>query len=317
MLPFSRRAFNNTTLVFSKVLSILIPVYNFDVRPLVQELDFQSKAAKIEFEILLFDDLSAPAFRQKNQQIRQFESVSYVELKEKAGRSKIRNLLAQKAHFCHLLFMDCDSQVPSKSYIAAYLPFCKGETVVCGGRIYSPQPPENQSLFLRWLYGTKRETATAKQRERFPNRSFMTNNFLIEKKLLLSIGFDENMQGYGHEDTLFGYELKKRQIDIQHIDNPLVHIGLETAPEFLEKTQQGVKNLLFILENYGEMSQFVAEVKLLRYFRRAKQWRIGWLFALFFRLFARRAEAQLSGNKPSLRLFDLYKLSYLCRLAKA
>ncbi|MBK9012976.1 MAG: hypothetical protein IPM82_02230 [Saprospiraceae bacterium] len=66
----------------------------------------------------------------------------------------------------------------------------------------------------------------------------MTNNFLIPRQLFLEIQFDETLRQYGHEDTLFGMELARRQVPIVHIDNPLEHIGLEPVDVFLRKTEQ-------------------------------------------------------------------------------
>ena len=99
-----------------------------------------------------------------------------------------------------------------------------------------------QSKFmLHWLHGLKREQSFAKDRNIQPNRSFKTNNFFIEKKVFNKVRFNENIQGYGHEDTLFGYELDKQNFTIFHIDNPVVHLGLESSEEFLRKTIEILK----------------------------------------------------------------------------
>ena len=48
---------------------------------------------------------------------------------------------------------------------------------------------------------------------------------------------------YGHEDTLFGLELKYRNIDIMHIDNPAYHMGIDSGEDFMEKTTTAVDSL--------------------------------------------------------------------------
>ena len=54
------------------------------------------------------------------------------------------------------------------------------------------------------------------------------------------ISFNERLSGYGHEDTLFGYELNKNNIQIHHIDNPVLNGHLDTNEAFLLKTEEGL-----------------------------------------------------------------------------
>ena len=68
------------------MLSILIPIYNYDVRSLVEDLFHQCKDQNIEFEIVCMDDASDPSYRQLNakhiesDKIRYVDSVSYTHL---------------------------------------------------------------------------------------------------------------------------------------------------------------------------------------------------------------------------------------------
>ena len=81
------------------MLSILLPIYNFDVRPLVQELWEQGRSLSVPFEIVALDDGSAPEFRALHQHLGEKEEISYQELPENLGRSAIRNELARRAKF--------------------------------------------------------------------------------------------------------------------------------------------------------------------------------------------------------------------------
>ncbi|MEA2041460.1 MAG: glycosyltransferase [Bacteroidota bacterium] len=293
------------------MLSILIPVFNCDVRKLVAELHRQSEQAKIQYEILLADDGSEKKIKEQNRELTQFSNVILNELPKNIGRSKIRNLLAEKASYDFLIFMDCDAAVPSEDYIKNYLSFARGEILVCGGRIYEPDQPEDPDFSLAWKYGKCREAAKAEVRNRNPNRSFLTNNFFISKSIFSTIRFDEQLKGYGHEDTLFGYELKKAGIRINHIDNPLIHVGLEKNEEFLNKTKTGIRNLKYIAESYN-LPDLFKEVKLWRTYKQIGilKYFVGFLLDLFNSLI----KAQLTSKNPSLFLFDLYKLGYLSRL---
>ena len=292
------------------MLSILIPAYNFDIRALVQDLHTQASACEVAFEIRVYDDCSFPGYRKENQSIASLENVVYEELPENLGRSKIRNKLAAEAKYESLLFMDCDSKTTDDNYIKNYLDAFEANAVIYGGRSYEAEPPAEHSKYLRWYYGVERESMTAVQRQRKPYTNFMTNNFLIPKSIFLAIGLNEDLVGYGHEDTLFGLGLREQRVTIKHIDNALYHIGLEDAIEFLEKTKEGLRNLYFLIEQ-GKMSR---SVKLYRYYRRMK--RLGMTKAMLksFQKNEQKIIRNLTSKSPNLKRFDFFKLGHLLQL---
>ncbi|WP_318544866.1 glycosyltransferase family protein [Marixanthotalea marina] len=51
------------------MISICIPIYNFDVTNLVETLSFQLKTLNIFSEIVLIDDASDVSFRELNEKI--------------------------------------------------------------------------------------------------------------------------------------------------------------------------------------------------------------------------------------------------------
>ena len=289
------------------MLSILIPVYNFDVRSLVVRLQHQAEDAMITYEIICLDDNSDLDYAEINGEIASLEFVRFIRLNKNIGRAAIRNRLAELACYEYLLFMDCDSMPETDVFIFNYAAFLKPDTVLYGGRTYSFEKPFNKDLFFHWFYGTNREVKTAEQRSVNPYSSFMTNNFVIPKKIMLEIGFDESLKQYGHEDTVFGLELKKRGVTILHLNNPLRHIGLETATVFLRKSEQAIENLLLLMKKH----ELQAEIKLLRYFVKTQKWGIQPFIYLWFYLFRSFLKARLLGAKPNLRTFDLYKLGYM------
>ncbi len=291
------------------MLAILIPIYNFDIRALVRNLHQQATDCSIPFEILCYDDDSLPGFKNKNRSIGDLEHVTYLELNENAGRSKIRNMLAEAAQYEQLLFMDCDSKTASSHYIRTYIEHL-GEHLVYGGRVYEANPPEDPSEYLRWYYGTQREMIDCKTRQMNPYKHFMTNNFVIPRKVYLNIKLDESLIGYGHEDTLFGLELKRQNIRIRHIDNPLYHIGLEGAGEFLEKTKEGVSNLLRLIQQ-GQLSK---DIKIYRYYKRIKKLGMRGAILKSFLKNEHKVIANLMSDQPNLKRFDFYKLGYLLAL---
>jgi cellulose synthase/poly-beta-1,6-N-acetylglucosamine synthase-like glycosyltransferase len=298
------------------MISVLIPVYNHDVTRLVQTIHAQALQTSHTFEIIVMDDKSDISYRKVNRVIGDLDHVKYVELKQNIGRSKIRNKMAGMAFNDYLLFLDCDSEVFTDDYFKKYITLCEGEVVIYGGRKYRQSPPVDLSLFLHWYYGKSREEIPLEERIKKPNCSFMTNNFLISKSVFDKICFNETIRRYGHEDTLFGYELKKNNIEIQHIDNPLFHIGLENSGDFIRKTEIGLNNLRTILNSNGYEKQFVQDITVLKFYRRLKRFHLHGIAVALYYYFKKTLIRNLTGKSPKLYLFDIYKLGYLSSVLK-
>ena len=293
------------------MLSVLIPVYNFDVRQLVTDLHHQLSKCTGRFEILCYDDCSDKSYSKRNQSLNELDHVVYQVNTQNMGRSKTRNLLAEKAQYKYLLFMDGDSKIKNPDFIKKYLARTQYKAVICGGTAYEEEAPKNTRHYLRWYYGINREVSDSKTRQKHPYRSFSTHHFMIPRKTYLSVKLDENLKGYGHEDTLFGKMLKEKKVPILHINNPLIHIGLDDNEHFLKKTKEGVYNLARLIKTKKADSG----IKLYRYYLFCKKTGLSPLLRFFHTIFHKAIEKNLKSSKPSLRLFDLYKLTYLLRIA--
>ena len=290
------------------MLSILIPTYNYNVYPLVLELQKQCLECKIDFEILCQDDASNE-FLDENQKINSVENCRFEQLEKNIGRSAMRNLLAAKAKFTHLLFLDADTIPVHKDFIRNYILQVKNqEKVVFGGIEYQKEKPEDDQL-LRWNYGKARESLSLEKRNTNPNGNALTSNLLIEKKVLISIPFDESITKYGYEDLVFLSNLKKKGIAVKHIDNPTYHLGLETSKQFLDKTKIALDNLKILKDNNSLNS---SESKILRTYILMKKLYLVDVIAFLFKKREIKIEDNLLSKKPSLLLFDLYKLGYYC-----
>lgn len=287
------------------MLSILIPIYNYDVRSLVQELDRQAAALDVPCEIFCLDDGSEKVFQECNKRISSLPNVRYEELEANVGRASIRNRLAGRARFDYLVFMDCDSQIVRPDYLQRYLDLLPSDQVLCGGRVYEAKPPEDPNLYFHWWYGKKREQRTAAERASKPHHGFMTNNFLIPKNQFKRIWFDDNIRQYGHEDTLFGLQLKEKGIGVTHIENPLEHTGLEKKEVFISKSRQAIGNLADLVQRYPAL-----DTRLISTWKKIKKQRMTFLLRPLLHLIRPFFLLMLSGKKPSLLFFDLLKLSY-------
>ncbi|MBF9237377.1 glycosyltransferase [Hymenobacter sp. BT683] len=286
-------------------LSVLIPVFNWDVNALVEALLAQQADWSGPVEIILFDDGSQEQFRTLNRPLANRQGVHYQELPQNVGRAAIRNQLAAASTRQEwLLLLDNDSLLPDAQFLARYAAARHRAPVLIGGTSYAPAPPADAALYLRWRYGREREERPAAVRQQAPHAQLTINNALLHADIMARFPLDEGLNGYGHEDTRFGAALAKAKIPIIHLDNPVLHAGLEPVAVFLQKSEQAVHNLaqLYRTEQLDQDSRLLQTVRRLQ--------RLGLLPATRFALqaLAPALRRNLLSRQPRLRQFDLLKL---------
>ncbi|OXB05044.1 glycosyltransferase family 2 protein [Flavobacterium pectinovorum] len=285
------------------MLSILIPVYNYNILPLVNELVKQCSFNGIDFEILCQDDASNSSVNILNQEINLLPNCSFFVNETNLGRGKNINSLSLKAIYDWLLILDCDTFPAQNDFVKKYIDAISNlkNNILFGGIIYEDKKPENDQL-LRWVYGNKRETVT-----------ILTSNLIIKKEVFLQYPFDESITKYGYEDLLFFSVLKASHFKISQIDNPTFHLNLETSKAFLNKTKIALENLVFLYDSKKIKKE---ENKITTSFEFLRKLKLTQFSAFLFRKNQTRIERNLFSKKPSLFLFDLYKLGYYCTLKK-
>lgn len=295
------------------MLSVLIPVFRYDVRDLVRELHRQCLQLQIPFEIRLLDDGSGESFCRINSEISELEQVIWEESPVNTGRSKVRNTLSEKAKYDWFWFLDCDGDARINPQLATTFWNAREEdTLISGGRVYQAEAPENERLYLHWLWGSQRELLDPVIRMKDPITSFLSNNFIIHRTLLEKIPFDTQLVGYGYEDTLFAAELINAGYKIQHIKNPVLHAGLENSRDFLNKIEESLDNLFRLKELCAEKGiSFPVRSKLMILFRLFHFPLLRPFSAKWFIRNQPHWRNQLLGRKPHLRIFDLYRLAYM------
>jgi len=293
------------------MISILIPVYNFDCIVLVKDLYSQSMQLNIPFEILVLDDTSA-LFKMENRAINELEHCQYIESNIHFGRAKIRNELGKKAQFENLLFIDSDALVDSHDFIQSYINHKDQAQVIIGGMKYSAHPPEANAL--RWYYGSQREYMPAEKRNKTPYKSLISFNIMLKKSVFEKHPFDEGTidiekSGYGHEDTLLGLELRNNNISVLHIDNQLIHDYRETNEGFIANSLIAVEK--FVFNPQFKKKEVVEQIKIFRVFEKVKGFGMVGVLSFFYCQFGILVKKKLFKPNPSIRLFDLYRLGYL------
>ncbi len=294
-------------------ISVCIPVFNFAVAPLLSALHQEMVSFQAnDIEVLVWEDGSTDEdLKIENQMVcRKYASIIYFNSAINNGRSKVRNLLGQKARGEYLLFLDCDVRPVEQNFLKIYLQYSQVNRVICGGVINPPQT-EVKGNALRLKYGEKRESRPVETRKRYPWRSFSTANFLVERNFFLENPFDETLKQYGHEDTLWGFNLRFKGVPVVHIQNPVEHHGIDPTSVFLEKTRYSVVNLVKVWESLGRNETFAMENSLLETGVRLQRAGLKSLARLMLGVTLPVMEKNLNSNHPSLFIFDLYKLYYL------
>lgn len=287
------------------ILSVLIPTYNFDCSRLVRDL---SRQLPEESEIVVGDDGSTePESLVGLRAIKDIPQLRLWRAPRNLGRAMIRNRLVEMAQGEWLLFLDSDAQVCSDRFISTYLDNLETD-VVCGGTTSLKACPSPE-VSLRFRYESRYwKDSAAKVRSQKPYASFTTFNFMVRRKVFETIRFHEALKGYGHEDTLFGKELERNGMTVRHIDNPMVHAGLDRNEEFLRKTEEAMRSLRTmdaIIEDGSRLSVLRS---------RLERWHLTGLIRGFHWIASPFEEWQLRSSRPSLHVFALYKLGYYISL---
>ena len=300
------------------MISICIPIYNFDVRPLVNDLTKQIQFIfEYEIEIILIDDASTEEIQQKNNSLSTLHK--YIQLDKNIGRAKIRNLFLNHTSQPYLLFLDCDSSIElNQDFIKNYLNHILNQKplISYGGRIYPNNPPsKNQTL--SWKYGYYIESKSTKERAINPNKSFQTNNFIIHRNLFQTINFDESIKNYGHEDTIFGIEINKKQIAIQHLENPVLNNHIEDNKQYLLKTELAVQNLNQLVISNKIQPEDYKHINLLQFYKKLNQFKLDGLVYKILQSNENKLLENFNSESPNLKLFNLYKLLLFIKQKRA
>lgn len=285
------------------MLSVLIPVYNCSVVDLIIKLHHQLSAENIDFEIIAQEDGSTLFVETNNVKLNHYLHV----IKNKNnGRIATRISLAQKAKHPQLLFLDADIDL-CDDFIKQYLNEFDPGLVMFGG--YKYLKDSNKKYLLRYRYGLQRESKLAIVRQKKPYQSIFSGNLWLAKSLFLSLKLpQQNIYG---TDVMLAYQLKKLNAKIKHLNNPILHLGIENDDIFWQKILNSVQSLKLFYEQNPDIKNVN---NLLSYYDFLKQTQLNHLMKLIFNFSKSFIYQQIFKPNASLMWLDVYKLGYLCSL---
>lgn len=300
-------------------LSILLPSYNNVCVSLVQVLQRQADALRdkldkpFSYEIIVADDCSTDAACiDANRVIGDMLHCRYLRMEQNVGRAQIRNVLISESRGDYVLLIDSDLFLCDDNYLYKYA--TSTADVVYGGTriggeglamVDNEANTENLKGNLRYIYEKKAEPShRAAFRQLRPNQEISVCNLYARRDIMEAHPFDSRFKAYGYEDVLFGKRLAESGIEVTHIDNPVLINEFEPNSVFVKKTEEAILTLCRFeqdLEGYSNLKTKVTTLG--RYIPLS-------LFRLWHRIMKNKEKRNLTGSKPSLLLFKLYKLGF-------
>lgn len=300
-------------------LSILLPSYNNVCVSLVQALQRQADALRgkldkpFRYEIIVADDGSTDAACiDANRVIGDMLHCRYLRMEQNVGRAQIRNVLISESSGDYVLLIDSDLFLCDDNYLYKYA--TSTADVVYGGTriggeglamVDNEANTENLKGNLRYIYEKKAEPShRAVFRQLRPNQEISVCNLYARRDIMEAHPFDSRFKAYGYEDVLFGKRLAESGIEVTHIDNPVLINEFEPNSVFVKKTEEAILTLCRFeqdLEGYSNLKTKVTTLG--RYIPLS-------LFRLWHRIMKNKEKRNLTGSKPSLLLFKLYKLGF-------
>lgn len=291
------------------MISVLIPVHNYLIQSLVENLYQQLKELEIDWEILISDDASEENI--KNQNFKFISNLSngriqFHSQKSNIGNAANRNFLGNTAKQDWLLFLDADTLPVHNNFIELYMRrISSSESPIISGNVVY-RNDENSHL-LRWKYGKEKEELTLIERSKNPKLTSRGANFVIKKEVFSRNQFHLLKEKYGFVDTRFFLQFHKKQFDL--IENPVYHLGLESNEVYLEKIKNAVANALFLLNNNDIVSREIALVGFYKKVRFLKR-----ILSFLFTIFEGFLKRNLISSNPSILTLQIFKLLYISKL---
>ena len=238
-------------------LSVLIPFYKDNPIDLLQAFMTQ-ELNHGAIEILFYDDGTNDQAIITALKTCAKQSAILVKLllnTENNGRSFARNQLMQNARGKWILYLDADMRPMSASFLDNYLNAIKNETadILFGGFEVSKQKQNSNTELHRVLSKTS-DCLSADERRKAGAQYVCSSNLCVKKSVLEAEPFDAGFSGWGWEDSEWAARVSEKY-NLEHIDNPALHLGLESTETLLERFKSSGKNYLRFISAHPELAK--------------------------------------------------------------
>ncbi|PQZ84135.1 MULTISPECIES: glycosyltransferase family 2 protein [unclassified Brevundimonas] len=249
-------------------LSVLIPFLRDDPDALIALLEREADGLNGAAEAILLDDGTGDAALTARLIARINASalpIRLISLSRNEGRSIGRNRLATAARGSSLLFLDSDMRPDHDRFVQTWADLARaGETAVAFGGFSLLQAPDDARFAVHRSMAARSDCIAADQRALQPEKYVFTSNLLVRRDVFEAEAFDPGFSGWGWEDVEWAMRVSRR-FQVEHIDNPATHMGLDTVETLAAKYEQSAPNFARVVAKHPD---FVAAYPSYRVARR-------------------------------------------------
>jgi glycosyltransferase involved in cell wall biosynthesis len=169
------------------------------------------------------------------------------------GRSSARNRAIQAARGHYILFIDADMLPGDKAFLGRYFDAIKNRTssIIFGGFTAGNTNVDHDTL-LNHSLASQNDCKLASQRAQRGAIAVASNNLLVRRDVFAYIPFDDGFKGWGWEDTEWAMRAVFSGYGLTHIDNPAIHVGLDSTNAMLRKYKEAGVNLRRLIDAHPE-----------------------------------------------------------------
>jgi GT2 family glycosyltransferase len=179
-----------------------------------------------------------------------------VRLHHNSGRAQARNRCIAAANGTHILFIDADMVPGDEQYLTRYFDVIEhSRAAIAFGGFTVKNVVVTRDTQLNYSLAMKNDCKPAAARALKGPLAVASNNLLVRKDVLQAENFDSGFQGWGWEDTEWAMRAVFAGYGLIHIDNPAVHVGLDTGKSVLRKYKEAGRNLRRLLDRHPEGQQ--------------------------------------------------------------
>ncbi|MEP3653804.1 MAG: glycosyltransferase family 2 protein [Litorimonas sp.] len=240
----------------SPQLSVLIPFYKDDARALLKDLDSQLSDGQIE--VLFYDDGTNDTGLTANMRDAVATAKGPIRLitnENNQGRSAARNALFDAARGDWVLFLDADMRPARNVFLGNYISLIEscGADILFGGFEVEAQQADADRDIHRALSEIS-DCLTLDERQAAGPQYVASSNLCVRRKVLEEEPFDSGFTGWGWEDSEWAARVSKR-FTLVHVDNPAIHLGLETTETLLKRFATSGANYLRFTTAHPELAE--------------------------------------------------------------
>ena len=236
------------------LLSVLIPFFRDNPSALIEKL---ASIVDPSVEILTYDDGTGDKdlSRRVSAAINSAPcQATLFTAHENSGRAYGRNHLFEAAKADWVLFLDADMMPMDDGFIENYLSEITSDTndILFGG-FKVVETRDTYETEIHRVMSMSSDCAPAAERQRLGPKNVASSNLCVRKMVLIAEPFDTGFKGWGWEDSEWAARVSKA-FRLKHIDNPALHLGLESTDTMLKRFQTSGANYLRFTQRHPDLA---------------------------------------------------------------